>query len=168
MTTVDNGALVRPMLPEDGPEVLRIYQNGLDAGDASFEVAAPEWSAFHEGRLPAHRYVAVRDGAVVGWVAVSAVSARPAYAGVVEHSVYVDPDRRGRGVGRQLLGALITSTEAAGIWTIQSGIFPENGASLALHRSAGFRTVGTRERIARHHGVWRDVILMERRSNVVS
>jgi phosphinothricin acetyltransferase len=166
MTTVDND--VRPMLPEDGPAVLRIYQDGLDAGDASFELTAPEWSAFDEGRLPAHRYVAVREGVVVGWVAVSAVSVRPAYAGVVEHSVYVDPDSRGRGIGRLLLSALITSTEAAGIWTIQSGIFPENGASLALHRSAGFRTVGTRERIGRHHGVWRDVVLMERRSHVVS
>ncbi len=101
---------------------------------------------------------------MLGWAAVSAVSARPAYAGVVEHSVYVHPDARGRGVARALLQALVASTEAAGIWTIQSGVFPENTASLALHAKAGFRVIGTRERIARHHGVWRDVVLIERRS----
>jgi L-amino acid N-acyltransferase YncA len=105
--------------------------------------------------------------AVLGWVAVSAVSSRCAYAGVVEHSVYVHPDARGRGVGRRLLDALIASTEAAGIWTIQSGIFPENTASVALHRAAGFRVVGTRERISQHHGRWRDVVLLERRSPVI-
>jgi phosphinothricin acetyltransferase len=103
----------------------------------------------------------------VGWVAVSAVSSRPVYAGVVEHSVYVDPNAHGRGIGRLLLDTLTASTEKAGIWTIQSGVFPENAASLALHRAAGFRTVGIRERIGRHHGVWRDVVLLERRSPVV-
>ncbi len=100
----------------------------------------------------------------MGWVAVSAVSSRPAYAGVVEHSLYVDPAARGHGVGRALLDAVISSTEAAGIWTIQSGIFPENVTSLALHERAGFRVVGVRERIGRHHGRWRDVVLVERRS----
>ena len=165
---VDKGASVRPMRPEDAAAVLRIYQDGLDAGQASFEVTAPDWSAFDQTRLPAHRYVAVEDETVVGWVAVSAVSARPVYAGVVEHSVYVRPAARGHGVGRLLLDALIASTEAAGVWTIQSGVFPENAASLALHRSAGFRTVGIRERIGRHHGIWRDVVLIERRSPVVA
>ena len=101
---------------------------------------------------------------VLGWVAVSAVSGRCVYAGVVEHSVYVHPGARGQGVGRQLLDALISSTEAAGIWTIESGIFPENTASAALHQAAGFRTVGIRERIGQHHGRWRDVVLIERRS----
>lgn len=105
---------------------------------------------------------------MLGWVAASSVSDRRAYAGVVEHSVYVHPESRGRGVARALLEALINSTEAAGIWTIQSGIFPENTASLALHQRAGFRVIGTRERIARHHGTWRDVLTVERRSPIVS
>ena len=156
------------MRPDDAAAVLAIYQAGLDAGHASFETTAPDWAAFDAGRLPAHRLVAELDGRVVGWVAVSAVSARPVYAGVVEHSVYVDPDRRSAGIGRRLLAGLIDSTEAAGVWTIQSGVFPENAASLALHRAAGFRAVGTRERIGRHHGVWRDVVLLERRSPVVA
>ena len=107
-------------------------------------------------------------GRVLGWVACSAVSDRCTYAGVVEHSVYVHPDARGNGVGRALLDALIASTEAAGIWTIQSGVFPENAASLALHAGCGFRVVGTRERLGRHHGVWRDVVLIERRSPTVT
>jgi phosphinothricin acetyltransferase len=96
------------------------------------------------------------------------VSERCVYAGVVEHSVYVHPDARGRGVGRTLLDALIAATERAGIWTIQSGIFPENTASLALHAACGFRVVGTRQRIGRHHGIWRDVTLVERRSPVIT
>ncbi|MGW4502262.1 N-acetyltransferase family protein [Micromonospora sp. NPDC004336] len=159
---------VRPMRPEDAAQVLRIYQAGLDGGDASFETAAPAWAAFDAGRLPRHRFVAVDgDDEVLGWIAVSPVSARAVYAGVVEHSVYVDPAARGRGVARLLLDALIASTEAAGIWTIQSGVFPENAASLALHGRAGFRVVGVRRRVGRHHGRWRDVVLLERRSAVV-
>jgi len=161
--------MVRPMRDSDAGAVLAIYQAGLDGGQASFETQAPTWSAFDAGRLAAHRYVATGDDDVVlGWVAVSAVSTRPVYAGVVEHSVYVDPVAHGRGVGRALLDALVTSTEAAGIWTIQSAVFPENTASLALHARAGFRVVGTRERIARHHGRWRDVVLLERRSPTVT
>ncbi|MFB7270957.1 GNAT family N-acetyltransferase [Streptomyces sp. NPDC056244] len=150
-------------------QVLAIYQAGIDEGNATFETAAPSWEAFDTGKLPEHRFVALApDGRrVLGWVAVSRVSERAAYAGVVEHSVYVDPEARGRGVARTLLDALITSTEAAGIWTIQSGIFPENTASLALHRRAGFRIIGTRERVGRHHGTWRDVLLIEHRSPVV-
>src|SRR5262249_33793609 len=157
--------MIRPMTAADAGAVLAIYQAGMDGGDASFEHTAPTWPAFDASRLAGHRFVAVDDGgAVLGWVAISAVSGRAVYAGVVEHSVYVDPAARGRGVGRQLLDALIASTEAAGIWTIQSGIFPENTASLALHEAAGFRVVGTRERLGRHHGTWRDVTLIERRS----
>jgi L-amino acid N-acyltransferase YncA len=152
-----------PMTDEHAGAVLDIYGAGIAEGQATFETEVPPWAQFSARRLPAHRYVAL-DGQVVGWVAVSATSARPAYAGVVEHSVYVDPAARGRGVGSALLQAVITSTEAAGIWTIQSGIFPENGASLALHERAGFRVVGVRERIGRHHGRWRDVVLIERRS----
>ncbi|WP_433538487.1 N-acetyltransferase family protein [Micromonospora sp. CA-249363] len=159
---------LRPMSPGDADRVLAIYQLGLDGGDASFEVTAPTWAAFDASRLAAHRFVAVADGLVLGWVAVSPTSGRPVYAGVVEHSVYVDPAAQGRGVGRLLLDALITSTEAAGVWTIQSGIFPENTASLALHRRAGFREIGVRERIGRHHDRWRDVVLLERRSPTVA
>jgi L-amino acid N-acyltransferase YncA len=159
---------IRPMTSGDAAEVLRIYQAGLDTGQASFETVAPSWEAFDKGRLPGHRLVATDDaGRIAGWVAVSAVSARPVYAGVVEHSIYIDPASRGGGVGSALLQALISSTEAAGIWTIQSGVFPENEASLRLHERAGFRAIGVRERVGRHHGVWRDVLLLERRSPIV-
>jgi phosphinothricin acetyltransferase len=159
---------VRPMAPGDGGEVLAIYQAGLDGGQASFETRVPEWADFDAARLPGHRHVAADlvTGQVLGWVAVSAVSSRRVYAGVVEHSVYIDPAHHGRGIGSALLAALIASTEAAGIWTIQSAIFPENEASFRLHQKAGFRVVGTRERVARHHGRWRDTILIERRSTV--
>ncbi len=209
------GITVRPMTGEDAEAVLRIYQEGLDGGDASFETAAPSWDHFDATKLPGHRFVAVSaptraapasvapagvvlavpvgaaivgaevvapvgaggddDGpeggdVVLGWIAAVPVSDRCVYAGVVEHSVYVTAAARGRGVGRGLLEALIASTEAAGIWTIQSGIFPENLASLALHHRLGFRRVGVRERVGRHSargGAWRDVVLLERRSPVV-
>jgi L-amino acid N-acyltransferase YncA len=159
---------IRPMYPSDAGAVLRIYQAGIDGGQASFESSAPPWAAFDASRLPDHRYVAVEDhDTVLGWVTVSAVSSRQVYAGVVEHSVYVDPAAHGRGVGGALMDALIASTEAAGIWTIQSGIFPENTASRALHRAAGFRELGIRERVGRHASQgnrWRDVVFIERRS----
>ena len=163
-----NAVQLVPMTEEHADAVLRIYQSGIDGGEATFETRAPGWAEFDAARRPDHRFVALgQDGRVLGWVAVSSVSARAVYSGVVEHSVYVDPDAGGRGVGRALLRALVASTEAAGIWTIQSAVFPSNAASLALHRSEGFRDVGVRERIARHHGVWRDVVLIERRSRVV-
>jgi L-amino acid N-acyltransferase YncA len=162
------GLGIRAMSPADAEQVLAVYQAGLDAGDASFETAAPPWADFDAARLPGHRHVATADdtGEVLGWAAASPVSARGAYAGVVEHSVYVTQQARGRGVGAALLQALIDSTEAAGIWTIQSGIFPENTASLRLHERMGFRVVGVRERIGCHHGRWRDVVLVERRSGI--
>jgi len=158
------------MTQAHGPQVLAIYQAGIDEGNATFEEAAPSWGEFTAARLPGHRFVATDPDdpdVILGWVALSATSSRTVYAGVVEHSVYVRPDARGRGVGGLLLGALIESTEAAGIWTIQSGIFPENTASIALHESAGFRVVGRRDRIGRHRGRWRDILLIERRSPVV-
>jgi phosphinothricin acetyltransferase len=159
---------IRPMRAGDAGTVLAIYQAGLDGGQASFETRAPDWPAFDGGRLPDHRFVAVGPaGGVLGWVAVTPVSTRPVYAGVVEHSVYVDPAAQRRGVGHALLAALVISTEAAGIWTIQSGVFPENAASIRLHERAGFRVVGVRERLGRHHGRWRDVVLLERRSRTV-
>jgi L-amino acid N-acyltransferase YncA len=159
---------VIPMQAEHADQVLAIYQLGIDEGDATFETTAPTWEAFDASHRPDHRFVAVVDAdTVLGWVAVVPVSDRCAYAGVVEHSVYVHPAARGQGIAADLLAALIASTEAAGIWTIQSGIFPENTASLALHDRAGFRRVGTRERLGRHHGQWRDVVLVERRSPVL-
>jgi L-amino acid N-acyltransferase YncA len=163
-----NDALIRPMEAGDAGPVLAIYQAGLDTGQASFEVTAPAWEEFDAAKLPAHRHVAVDAGTgeVLGWAAAIAVSDRCVYAGVIEHSVYVHPASKRRGIGAALLAALIESTEAAGIWTIQSGVFPANTASLRLHRQAGFRVVGTRERIGRHHGQWRDVVLIERRSPV--
>jgi L-amino acid N-acyltransferase YncA/DNA-binding transcriptional ArsR family regulator len=162
------GLAVRPMCSADADQVLSVYQAGLDAGDASFETEAPSWADFDAARLPGHRHVATATdtGEVLGWVAAGRVSRRGAYAGVVEDSVYVAPGARGRGVGGALLQALIGSTEGAGIWTIQSGIFPENAASLRLHEREGFRVVGIRERIGRLNGSWRDVVLVERRSAV--
>ncbi|MER8066798.1 N-acetyltransferase family protein [Streptomyces sp. NPDC094034] len=168
--TTRAGVLVRPLIAAHAAQVLAIYQAGIDEGNATFETAAPSWDAFDAGKLAEHRFVALApDGErVLGWVAVAAVSGRSAYAGVVEHSIYVRPEARGQGVARSLLDALIASTEAAGIWTIQAGIFPENAGSLVLHQRAGFRIIGTRERVGRLHGVWRDVQLIERRSPVVS
>ncbi|MFI6416449.1 GNAT family N-acetyltransferase [Streptomyces sp. NPDC050842] len=154
-----------PLTTAHADEVVAIYQAGVDEGNATFETTAPTWEQFDAAKLPEHRFVAIdENGRVLGWVAATQVSDRCAYAGVVEHSVYVHPDARGRGAASALLTALIDSTEAAGIWTIQSGIFPENTASLAVHARAGFRVIGTRERIGRHHGVWRDTVLVERRS----
>lgn len=160
---------ITPLTDGHADEVLAIYQAGIDEGNATFETTAPTWAEFDAARLPEHRFAALDTGGkVLGWVAATRVSDRCAYAGVVEHSVYVHPGARGRGVAGQLLAALVESTEAAGIWTIQSGIFPENAASLAVHARAGFRVIGTRERIGRHHGAWRDVVLLERRSPSVT
>jgi phosphinothricin acetyltransferase len=161
---------VRVMTAGDAEAVLRIYQAGLDTDLASFETVAPTWEAFDAGRLTAHRFVACAGEDVLGWVAVSPVSSRCVYAGVVEHSVYVDPAAHQRGIGRLLLQRLIESTEAAGIWTIQSGVFPENAASMRLHERAGFRLIGVRHhvgRVQREGGPWRDVALLERRSATV-
>ncbi|HKR97976.1 MAG TPA: GNAT family N-acetyltransferase [Candidatus Dormibacteraeota bacterium] len=154
---------IEPMQPTDWPAVAAIYREGLDTGHATFETSVPNWESWDAAHLREHRLVARLDGEAVGWVAASPVSTRCVYGGVVEHSVYVAQRARGNGVGRRLLQALIESTEAAGIWTIESGIFPENVASLALHESCGFRRVGIRERLGEHHGRWRDVVLLERR-----
>ncbi|MFC9391162.1 N-acetyltransferase family protein [Streptomyces venezuelae] len=158
-------ATVVPLTAAHAAQVVAIYQAGIDEGNATFETTAPTWEQFDAAKLPEHRFASVDEtGRVLGWVAATKVSDRCAYAGVVEHSVYVHPDARGRGVASALLKALVESTEAAGIWTIQSGIFPENAASLAVHERAGFRVIGTRERIGRHNGRWRDTVLVERRS----
>lgn len=159
------------MTRQHWPAVERIYAAGIATGHATFERQPLTWDQFDASKLPNQRLVALAGHKVVGWTAASPISSRCVYAGVVEHSVYVAQDAQGSGVGRALLDGLIASTEAAGIWTIQSGIFPENLASLALHQAAGFRVVGTRERIGRmEHGPmkdrWRDVIFIERRSPI--
>jgi len=159
--------LIAKLRPEHWPVVARIYAEGIATGDATFETEVPTWESWDGAHLDEHRFVALEDGEVVGWVAASSVSDRCVYAGVVEHSVYVAEGARGRGLGRVLLEALITSTEAAGIWTIQSGIFPENVQSLRLHERVGFEVVGRRKRIGKHAGVWRDVLMLERRSDLV-
>lgn len=158
---------IRPLLPADWPAVEAIYAAGIATGNATFETEPPTWDEFDAAKLPGQRLVAVGGTGVIGWAAATGVSDRCVYAGVAEHSVYVAPDQFGKGVGAALLGALIARTEAAGIWTLQSGIFPENTASLALHERCGFRIVGTRERVGKHNGVWRDVVFVERRSQTV-
>ncbi len=161
---------IREMTAADWPQVEAILAAGIAGGEATFETTTPTWEAFDAGKIREGRLVALDgDGTVIGWVAASPVSARAVYRGVIEHSVYVDPARQGRGVGRALLAAFIDAVEDAGYWTIQSSIFPENTASLRLHEQLGFRVVGTRERIARselgpHAGQWRDTVLVERRS----
>ncbi|MEV7967948.1 N-acetyltransferase family protein [Sphaerisporangium sp. NPDC088356] len=162
----ERGITIRPMRAADAAQVLAIYQAGLDTGNASFETTTPAWEHFDQGKHPRLRYVATdsETGRVAGWVAASPVSSRPVYAGVVEHSVYVDPACQGRGIGHDLLTTLVNAGEAAGIWTIQTGVFPENEPSLRLHQACGFRIVGTRQRIGLHHGRWRDVLFLERRS----
>jgi phosphinothricin acetyltransferase len=153
--------------PEDWPEVARIYADGIATGNATFETEVPSWQQWDSSHLPEHRFIVRRGGAIVGWVAVSPVSDRCVYGGVVENSVYVDRQLRGRGIGRRLLERLIASTEQAGIWTIQTGIFPENEGSLRLHERVGFEIVGRRKRLGKLHGIWRDVLLLERRSATV-
>jgi len=159
---------IERMTPADWDAVAEIYRSGLDTGQASFETAVPAYEEWDAAHMPDPRLVARRDGAVVGWAALSPVSDRCVYGGVAEDSVYVAPELGGRGIGRLLLSELVSRAEEAGIWTVQAGIFPENAASLALHQHCGFRVVGRRERLGRHHGVWRDVLLVERRSDVIA
>ena len=152
---------------DDWPAVRSIYEEGIRGGDATFETDAPTWEEWDSAHLPEPRLVARAGGDVVGWAALSPVSRRRAYAGVAEVSVYVTAAARGRGVGRALLAALVTGAEDVRIWTMQAAVFPENAASIALHRRCGFRTVGVRERLGKRDGAWRDVVLLERRSPVV-
>jgi L-amino acid N-acyltransferase YncA len=159
--------VLEPMGPADWESVSAIYREGIATGNATFEQSAPEWEQWDEGHLQACRLVARAREEMVGWAALSPVSRRPVYRGVAEVSVYVSGRARRQGVGTALLTALIESSEREGIWTLQAGIFPENTASVELHRRAGFRVVGTRERLGSMDGRWRDVVLMERRSAVV-
>lgn len=157
---------IEPLQPSDWPPVAAIYAEGIATGNATFETAPPSWERWDQTHLPDHRLVARVGGEVVAWAALAPVSDRCAYAGVAEDSIYVAASARSHGVGRRLLTALVEGAEHAGIWTVQTGIFPENTASLALHRACGFRVVGMRERLGQLHGRWRDVLLLERRSQV--
>ncbi|MFL5982796.1 MAG: GNAT family N-acetyltransferase [Gaiellaceae bacterium] len=154
---------IRALLPEDWSAVAEIYWDGIRDGLATFETEMPSWEAWDSAHLPQHRLVAVVDEEVVGWAALSPASSRRCYAGVAENSVYVARDARGCGIGRALLDELVKAARLAGIWTIQTSIFPENRASLALHERCGFRVVGTRERIAKRDGIWRDTVFLEKR-----
>jgi L-amino acid N-acyltransferase YncA len=158
--------VIEPLTPQDWEAVRSIYREGIATGNATFEQSAPEWDQWHAGHLKTCRLVA-RSGGVLGWAALSPVSGRCVYAGVAEVSVYVAERARGQGVGAALLQRLVRDSEDAGVWTLQAGIFPENTASIKLHERAGFRIVGTRERLGSMNGRWRDVVLMERRSSVV-
>jgi L-amino acid N-acyltransferase YncA len=158
---------IGPLECGDWPEVQAIYQEGIETGQATFEVRAPEWEQWDAGHLSSGRLVARRAERVLGWAALSPVSRRECYAGVAEVSVYVRASERGKGTGRALLEALIAESERQEIWTLQGSTFPENEASLRLQASCGFRVVGRRERIAQRQGVWRDTVMTERRSRVV-
>jgi L-amino acid N-acyltransferase YncA len=159
---------VRDLRRRDWPAVAAIFAEGIASGDATFETRVPTWDEWDAAHLDDHRLVATAGNELVGWAALAPYSRRPAYAGVAEESVYVAESARGRGVGRALLETLIARTEAAGIWTLQAGIFPENKASLKLHFACGFRTVGLRQRLGRtSDGAWRDVVLLERRSRAL-
>jgi L-amino acid N-acyltransferase YncA len=163
-----DGLVIEPMTPDDGPVVLDIYGQGIATGIATFETVVPEWRAWHAAHHRECRFVARLGERVVGWAALARYSSREVYAGVAWESVYVDAAARGRGVGSALLGALIPASEAAGVWTLIAGVQAENIASLMLHTRAGFRRVGVQERVGRDaSGVWRDVVLLERRSAVV-
>jgi phosphinothricin acetyltransferase len=158
---------IAPLTPADWPAVRAIFEEGIATGNATFETAASEWPEWDAKHLPDCRLVASHAGEILGWAALSPVSARPVYRGVAEVSVYVAARARGRGIGKALLAALIAESERHGIWTMQAGIFPENTASIRLHRKAGFRIVGRRERIGCLRGTWRDTVLLERRSAIV-
>ncbi|WP_145859737.1 GNAT family N-acetyltransferase [Pedobacter suwonensis] len=157
---------ITALLPLHWKEVRIIYLQGIATKQATFQTDAPAWEEWDKGHLAGLRYVAIIDGNVAGWAALTPVSGRCVYAGVTEVSVYIHEAFRGKGVGKALLQKLVTESEASNIWTLQSGIFPENTASIALHEKLGFRKIGYREKIGKMDGVWRDTVLMERRSKI--
>ena len=156
-----------PMMEKHWDAVRQIYWEGIATGKATFEESVPAWTEWDARHLPTCRLIARSGDGVVGWAALSRVSSRQVYKGVAEVSIYIAEHARGRGIGAALLTALITESERNGIWTLQAGIFAENATSIRLHQRAGFRIVGTRERIACLNGTWRDTVLMERRSRIV-
>ena len=157
----------QPLLAAHWPPVRAIYLEGIATGQATFQQDAPEWGPWDQGHLPHSRIVVLKENEVAGWAALSPVSSRPVYRGVAEVSVYIGEHHRGKGLGFRLLQELVRQSEQNGIWTLQASIFPENGASVRIHEQNGFRLMGRREKIARHHGVWRDTVIMERRSKIV-
>jgi len=159
---------ILPLLPEHWPAVKAIYESGLATGHATFQTSAPSWEEWDTAHLKHSRLIAVQDNQLLAWAALTPVSGRCVYAGVAEVSVYVDAQSRGQGLGEQLLQALIEESEANGLWTLQAGIFPENIASLKIHEKTGFRQVGYREKIGRMNGIWRNTVLLERRSKTVA
>jgi phosphinothricin acetyltransferase len=159
---------IHEIRPEDWSEVCAIYEQGIATGDATFETAVPSWESWDAAHLPTCRLVARRDGAIAGWAALTPFSKRPVYRGVAEASVYVAASERGSGVGSALMQELIERSEAEGIWTLLAKIFPENTTSLGVVAKFGFRTVGKLEKIGKSNGVWRDVILLERRSSRIA
>ena len=160
----DGSVALGPMTSSDWEDVRRIYAEGIATGNATLETEPPPWEAWDRSHRADCRLVARDRGETVGWAALSRISERCVYGGVAEVSVYVAAGARGRGIGRALLAELVRASEDAGVWTLQAGVFPENAASVALHRSCGFRIVGVREKIGRLRGLWRDVTLLERRS----
>jgi L-amino acid N-acyltransferase YncA len=159
---------IQAMLPEHWEAVKDIYEKGIATGQATFQTSAPaSWELWDQVHLPHSRFVATTNGKVIGWVALSRTSARDCYKGVCELSIYIDSEYRGKGIGNLLMAALIESSEANGVWSLYSSTFPENKASIALQKRFGFREIGYREKIAQQNGVWRDTILLERRSKIV-
>ena len=161
------GPQLRQLQAEHGPQVLTIYGQGIASGNATFETEVPSWEQWDRTHLPDCRFVALYEQAVIGWAALSRVSRRAVYCGVAEVSVYVTPAAQGKGLGKELLRQLISCSEDAGIWTLQASLFPENVASLRLHQRCGFHIVGRREKIAQQRGLWRDTLILERRSQRV-
>lgn len=157
----------RKLLDTDWPRVQLIYEKGIKTGNATFQTSAPSWEEWNESHLASCRIVAQSNDQIIGWAALTPVSSRCVYAGVAEVSVYVDPEHSGKGIGLALLNELVHLSEADGIWTLQAGIFPENIASLRIHEKAGFRILGVREKIGKQNGLWRDTVLLERRSALI-
>ncbi|SFC73999.1 GNAT family N-acetyltransferase [Flavobacterium phragmitis] len=158
---------IRKLSDKHWDQVKIIYQKGIDTGNATFQTSAPSWEDWDQSHLASCRITMQEDGKVIGWAALTPVSSRCVYAGVAEVSVYVDPAHSGKGIGLTLLNELVRQSEAEGIWTLQAGIFPENTASLRIHEKAGFRILGTREKIGKQNGIWRDTALLERRSSLI-
>ena len=158
---------IRKLSAKHWDQVKIIYQKGIDTGNATFQTSAPSWEDWDNSHLASCRITMQEDGKVIGWAALTPVSSRCVYAGVAEVSVYVDPSHSGKGIGLTLLNELIRQSEAEGIWTLQAGIFPENTGSLRIHEKAGFKILGTREKIGKQNGIWRDTALLERRSSVI-
>jgi len=156
--------MIRPMTTQDSTRVLEIYKMGIETRNATFETEVPSWADWDSKHLQHSRFVFAENQKILGWAALSSVSARPAYKGVAEISIYIDADFRSKGIGSQLMEKVIQSSETNGIWTLNSSVFPENIATLKLHEKFGFRMIGIKEKVARLEGSWRNTVLLERRS----